>query len=142
MKVRLPWLTVIVLSCVVFGVTYRMTRIASKLGTPLPSPPGWDDLVACAATISLDGNKELTLSHDERAELWDHSLGNITNPDKGVVKGSWRYDKGSKQYLITLRTRTIAYRLIRPPGSCFLLNGELGAANLWDSWFATRDAGR
>jgi hypothetical protein len=142
MKIRLPWLTIIVLSCVVFGVTYRMTRVAQTLQTGLPSASGWDDLGTCAAAISFDGNKKLTLSHDQQVELWDHSLRNKTDPDRDVMKGNWRYDRGSKRYLITLRAQTAAYRLIRPPGSCVLLKGELAAANLEESWFAARDMHR
>jgi hypothetical protein len=132
-QIRLPWLTIVVLSCITLGVTYRMAQIAPRFRALESSPPGWDDPGACVSAISLDGNKELALWHDQKVQIWDHSPNNKGDPDKGLAKGAWQFDRGSKQYLISLHAQTVAYRLMRVGGMCLLLKGELGAAKL--GWF-------
>ena len=53
-------------------------------------------------------------------------------------KGRWSYNEASKQYAITIDGETKHYSLFSREGieTCILVDGDFGAANLRESWFA------
>jgi hypothetical protein len=52
--------------------------------------------------------------------------------------GTWKYDAVSKRYAVVLEGETVMYRVLSVADSdlCMLIKGDLGAADLHDSWFS------
>jgi hypothetical protein len=58
------------------------------------------------------------------------------------VSGYWRVNEGSKRYTVTLNGENTSYLLVtfeRAP-VCMLVKGDIGAADLRESWFASSTA--
>jgi hypothetical protein len=93
--------------------------------------PGWDDLLYCADVSSLDGTTQVAFSEN-------HTLFYDKNAD-GRTIGTWSFDENLKRYAITLKGQTTTYSLISPrrANTCMLIKGDLEAADLRGSWFAT-----
>jgi hypothetical protein len=101
------------------------------------SSPGWEDLLDCSRAALLDGTKELSLSENHRAVLYDK-----TKKENGrylTVNGSWNFDETSKLYTVTLNGEATAYSIVEPEGAtlCMLIKGDPGAADLRASWFSS-----
>jgi hypothetical protein len=104
--------------------------------------PGWDDLILCSNVTSLDETKTLDLDEDHRAVLnGTPALNAPQNAPPPKVEGTWSFDPTSKQYSITIGGVTNVYSLVNPLSieTCMLIKGSIGAADMRDSWFATRD---
>lgn len=130
----------IVVTCVVVGVAYRM-RGPVAVETPEPPifPVGWVDLAPCAFLATLDGARELTLTEDNLAKLWDLTpLKDGEDSKNRQIDGTWAYDQASKRYAIALAGQTTTYLLLArgDPVTCILLKGELRSADLSASWFS------
>jgi hypothetical protein len=59
------------------------------------------------------------------------------------MTGKWNYNEISKEYVITFNDQTTNYSLLLKDdvATCILVKGDLTAANLLESWFATIDGG-
>jgi hypothetical protein len=137
-----PWGYIMMLGCIVAGGGYWLFR-------PVPvanfEPPvaGWEALSSCSSVTSLEGDREMEFSDNQRAALW-----NLTTPSErkksGIWKriaaeGKWEYDVQSKRYSITLNGETTTYTLLSPKRQpmCVLFKGDLGTADLRESWFSS-----
>jgi hypothetical protein len=100
-----------------------------------PWPAGYGDLWSCGDVVSLDGTKELGFSADQRAIMYDMAKRN----ERGKylkVEGTWSFDETTKLYTVTLNGESVVYSIAEPAGgNCMLVNGDLSAANLRESWF-------
>jgi hypothetical protein len=102
--------------------------------------PGWEDLISCSYVTSLDGTKQLSISENNRATLYESVA--LSDKKGGYerisIEGTWSFDEISKQYFVALNGETTSYLLVSPErgGVCMLIAGELEAANLRRSWFS------
>jgi hypothetical protein len=105
---------------------------------PEPSPPGWETLLDCAFTTSLDGKKERNLFEDQSAVFYDK-----TTKDGGgkyrTIDGTWSFDQAVKRFVVTLDGIDTTYSVVLPEGAgiCMLIKGDVGAADLTASWFSS-----
>lgn len=99
-------------------------------------PAGWEDLIDCSYTASIDGTKELNLFDNNRAVFYDKST--KENGKYRTIDGNWAFDQNSKRYAVTLNGDTTVYSIVEPSGwgSCMLVKGELTAVDLSAAWFA------
>ena len=116
------------------GLLYLVLGTGRKPDTPQDWPPGWYDLSDCVYTTSLDETKELHLSGDSRAVLYDRS-GKENGPFRRV-DGLWNFNEATQRYAVTLDGATEMYSMLRPGGLCALIKGDEGSADLRASWFA------
>jgi hypothetical protein len=132
---RTRYLRLLVLAIAVAGVAYLIFRRHEELAAEQPWPAGWADLLDCAYMASLDGTKELEFSDDLRAVMYDKAKRN----ERGKylkVDGTWSFDETTKLYTVTLNGESAAYSIAAPAGgNCVLVKGDLGSANLRESWF-------
>jgi hypothetical protein len=121
-------------------VCFIFSDRADKARTPIRIVPGWQDLISCSYVTSLDGTKQLSISENNRATLYESvALSDKKRGDERIsVEGTWSFDEISKQYFVALNGETTAYLLVSPErgGVCMLIAGELEAANLRRSWFS------
>src|SRR5262249_36250296 len=125
---------VVAFAVTVYGCFFRSPHELSTIATLPPAIPGWDDLVACSVTTSLDEKKSLSLSENGQASLQaEDQDGKIS-----FANGEWRYEAASKRYSITLNGETTTYALLSrgEPMTCILFKGPLAAADLTSSWFS------
>jgi hypothetical protein len=101
----------------------------------------WDDLDECSTTTSIDGQRWLTLSSDQTAELTDRSKQATKSNAAEIRSGKWAYDEPAKKYLVTLDGQTTPYSIWSLEGvaTCILVGGSLENANLRASWFSASD---
>jgi hypothetical protein len=111
------------------------TQLAEQLSAP--APPGWDELLDCSYTKSLDGTKQLELLDNQTAVLSDTAI--KKDGEYRTATGNWEFDQTSKRYAITLSGEVTAYSIAKPTGICMLVKGDLGAADLRASWFSSND---
>jgi hypothetical protein len=133
-----PWIWIAIFWAAVACTVY-LTVDGREAKTRLEesAAQGWDKLSRCSYLTSFDGNKDVALYPNGHATLYAKSA-----PDKGV-DGEWRFDGATKRYSLTFGGGSENYSLVEAAqGSvCILVNGNLNAANLRDSWFATADGG-
>jgi hypothetical protein len=132
--------SVIFLGGVSLGVYYLVTH-STPHREPEPPKPGWEQLARCSFLTSLDGNKDLSLWDDGRAELFDN-----TSKDKDVVavEGQWRFEQATNLFAVIFDGVSKSYAVVEPGQGpiCMLLKGDLQAADLKESWFSpTSDEG-
>ena len=138
-KTRIPWRVlsaIVVIGTIAYGAFLHANRPATE-----PAPPaGWIDLAACNDAISLDGTRRLTLSENHAAELREAAP---NGDNKNNRTGKWNYNEIAKEYAITFNDQTTNYSLLLKDvvATCILVKGNLTAANLLESWFATIDDG-
>jgi hypothetical protein len=83
-----------------------------------------------------DGKKELSLSDDGSAAMFDNSpLKGGETPKDHTTDGRWHFDDASKRYTVTFDGETTDYLLIPAENACMLIKGTLGTADLRASWF-------
>ena len=129
-----PWKSILLSSCVAAGALYWMFLWPDvdedNTKPPIALIAGWDEIGACASMASLDGTREIRLSENQNAEMWDHSSSKKGESD--IAQGVWSYDATSKRYAVTLKGETTTYTLITrgEPVTCILYKGDLGSADL------------
>ena len=120
-------------------VCFIFSARTDKARAPIRIVPGWDDLASCAYVTSLDGTKQLSISENNRATLYESValLDKKGSVERIPIEGTWSFDEISKQYSVALNGVTTTYLLVNPErgGVCMLIAGELEAANLRRSWF-------
>jgi hypothetical protein len=121
-------------------VCFIFSARTDKARAPIRIVPGWEDLISCSYVTSLDGTKQLSISENNRATLYESvALLDKTGGDERIsIDGTWSFDETSKQYFVALNGETTTYLLVSPEkgGVCMLVAGELEAANLRRSWFS------
>jgi len=130
----------VLIACAVAGAIYLTLDTGEEPEQEAESSsPGWQDLLDCSRASSLDGTKELSLSENHRAVLYDK-----TKKENGrylTVNGSWNFNETSKLYTVTLNDEATAYSIVEPEGAavCMLVKGDPAAADLRASWFSPID---
>jgi len=107
---------------------------AASVPNPPPAP-GYTELSSCTETESLDGKKTLSLTDNSEAVLTEEG-----NDGKNhTITGNWSFDAGLKRYAVTLNGETTEYSIVSLEriGICILVKGDVGAADLRASWFAS-----
>ena len=91
--------------------------------------PGFEALGSCTDTVSVEGNKKLSLSEDGRAA--------VSGSDEAeTIKGNWRFSGAA--YNVTFPGISATYKLVTVENvMCMLVKGEMGNANLHESWVAS-----
>jgi hypothetical protein len=130
------WVGTILFICI-GAVVYWVFGRNENVEQTTPQPPGWYNLIDCSSTASIDGTKLLDLSDDHQAVMSDVSKDNKSP----AVHGTWAFDAATKLYTITLNDVATPYTQLSPQqgDTCILVKGDLGAADLRASWFATPD---
>lgn len=139
LKPQRRWGSLLLLLCIGAGTAaYYFFGPEKKAAPKTEWPVGWAELIDCYSTTSLDGKRDLELSEDQHAVLYDKTA--QENGKYRAVDGSWSFDPTTKQYAITLNGATTSYSLVEPENAaCMLIKGGSAAANLDESWFATYD---
>jgi len=135
----LPILIACILGVAVYVMYFRPSNDAVK-STQLLENPGWDDLSACSDAISLDGRKGLGLLSDGRATVYDNTpIKDGETIEDHTTHGTWRFDEASKRYFITIKGQSDDYLVVSSEETriCMLIKGEISAADLGRSWFAS-----
>jgi hypothetical protein len=135
-----PWRKVL-LACGGAVFVYAIYVHRSQEVTP-PTIPGWDKLIPCSHAVSIDGSKELLLSEEHIATLYDKSLAKDGKSNENIgVLGAWSFDDQSKKYFVSLAGTTNAYTLLSPEqvSTCILIKGNLESADLQESWFSAEE---
>jgi hypothetical protein len=118
------------------GAVYLMLGPGKKVEEVTEAwPPGFSELLDCTFTASLDGTRELELTESQQALFRERSA-NREGIDR-TVDGKWSFDELTKLYYVTLDGEVTRYSLAKPTGMCMLIKGDLGAADLRASWFAS-----
>ena len=121
------------------GIYWIYTRPVSIAKRP---PAGWEELEPCSSLISFNGPTYLTLFEDQHAELLQYIPAENGKDATGrVTDGRWSYNASSARYSVTIGEDTTAYSLFSPEqlSICIMSKGEIGAADLYESWFTPRD---
>jgi hypothetical protein len=107
----------------------------------VPTALGWDDLISCSDSTSLDGTKRLSVSENSHAILYEaHGPSDRRRGNETISKeGAWSFDQISKRYLVVLNGETRTYLLVSPEGGgmCMLISGDVQSADLHQSWFSS-----
>jgi hypothetical protein len=107
----------------------------------VPTVPGWDDLISCSDSTSLDGTRRLSVSENSHATLYEARGPSDRRKGHETIsrEGTWSFDEISKRYLVVLNGETTAYLLVSPEsgGMCMLIAGEVQSADLRQSWFSS-----
>jgi hypothetical protein len=131
------WGSVLLLVCILAGVGYWIfSALTSNTPQPEPWPPGFEELIDCSYTASLDGTKELELFENNVAVMYDKSI--KENGRYRTLDGKWTFDETTKRYTVSLNNEPAVYSVVEPGGwgSCMLVKGDLRAVDLTTSWFA------
>jgi hypothetical protein len=126
---RVPWKPILLSACIAAVALYWMflwPDVAKDAKPPIALMAGWDELGACSTMASLDGSREIKLSENQNAEMWDHS--SLKEGESDIVQGMWRYDASSKRYAVTLNGETTTYTLVErdEPVTCVCTRAILG----------------
>jgi hypothetical protein len=102
------------------GAYYLATHRSPPPKPEPPPQPGWDRLTRCSFLTSFDGNKNLSISEDGQAELYDN-----TEKDKEAVTGEWRFEQASNLFAVTFANISTSYAMVEPGQGpiCMLLKG-------------------
>jgi hypothetical protein len=118
------------------SLVFLLMYAAWKKDAKVPEdPPGWLHLLDCAIARSVDRTKELYLSQNSRAVLYDKSI--KENGKYRAIHGSWAFDEATKRYTVNLNGVVTAYSLVELEdwGVCILAKGNFTSADLSESWF-------
>jgi hypothetical protein len=132
-----PWRKIL-LACGAAAIAYTACVHQSNKIIP-PIVPGWQELASCSYAVSLDGNKELLLSEDHSATLYDKSVMKEGSRYKDIgAPGTWSFDDNSKKYTVSFGGIADIYTVVSPEqvSFCMLIKGNLESANLRESWFS------
>jgi hypothetical protein len=129
---RMRYLWLIFWGCAGIGIIY-LTLDRHKAVEPPVELAGWTNLLPCSYAASFDGTKELSLSEDGRAVLYDKLA------KGGSIAGNWTFDETSKLYAVTINDEMATYSVVEPGGTgfCMLVRGDPSAADLRSSWFSS-----
>ncbi len=128
----------ILIACAVTGAIYLTLDTGEEPEQAAKSSsPGWENLLDCSHTASLDGTKELNLSENHRAVLYDK-----TKKENGrylTFNGDWNFNEATTLYTVSLNGEATVYSIVEPEDAavCMLIKGDLGAADLRASWFSS-----
>jgi hypothetical protein len=107
----------------------------------VPTALGWDGLISCSDSTSLDGTRRLSVSENSHAILYEaHRPSDRRRGNETISKeGTWSFDEISKRYLVVLNGETTTYLLVSPEsgGMCMLIAGDVQSADLRQSWFSS-----
>jgi hypothetical protein len=107
----------------------------------VPTALGWEDLIACSDSTSLDGTRHLFLSENSHATLYEAHGPSDRRRDHEIIskEGTWSLDEISKRYLVVLNGETTTYLFVSPEsgGMCMLIAGGVQSADLRQSWFSS-----
>jgi hypothetical protein len=107
----------------------------------VPTALGWDDLISCSDSTSLDGTRRLSVSENNNAILYEARGPSDRRRDNETIskEGTWSFDEISKKYLIVLNGETTTYLLVIPEGGgmCMLIAGDVQSADLRQSYFSS-----
>jgi hypothetical protein len=99
---RSAWPKVLLIGVVGVAAYLIFFRDGAPKSTPNhTTAPGWNDLIACSETSSLDGTKSLSLGEDGTATLREEGA---DGKDRGTT-GKWSFDATSKRYAVITNTR-------------------------------------
>ena len=107
----------------------------------VPTALGWDDLISCSDSTSLDGTRRLSVSGNSNATLYEARGPSDRSRDNEAIskEGTWSFDEISKRYLVVLNGETTTYLLVIPEGGgmCMLIAGDIQSADLRQSYFSS-----
>jgi len=107
----------------------------------VPTALGWDDLISCSDSTSLDGTRRLSVSGNSNATLYEARGPSDRRRDNEAIskEGTWSFDEISKRYLVVLNGETTTYLLVIPEGGgmCMLIAGDIQSADLRQSYFSS-----
>lgn len=135
-----PWRRAL-LACGAAVFAYAIYVHRSQQVTP-PTISGWNDLIFCSHAVSFDGSRELLLSEQHIATLYEKSVAkNEKSNEDTRVLGTWSFNDQSKKYILSLAGTTNAYTLLSPEqvSTCMLIKGNLDSADLRESWFSAEE---
>lgn len=129
----------------IFGFCFGAVLIYVSIMIGRPEPPlvpGWEDLGRCIFTMSFDGMKELALSDNHQAVLYDLSKKEYW--ESPTIEGTWSFDETTHRYALALNDVVTTYSVVAPRSAvtsdetvaCVLVKGDLGAADMRASWFS------
>jgi hypothetical protein len=125
----------------IVGVAYVVfigDHSETKKGTRKQPPvAGWEQLDACSPMQTLDDTRELTFIEDHTIKLEEREAKTGRALGPSTLAGTWAFEESTHRYFVTLADQQKSYALVQPENSevCILMNGDLGAANLAESWF-------
>lgn len=106
-----------------------------------PTALGWNELIYCSDSTSLDGTRRLSFSENSRATLYAAQGSSDRRNGHEIIsrEGTWSFDESSNKYLVVLDGDTTEYQLVSPEsgGMCMLVPGDLKSADLQQSWFSS-----
>jgi hypothetical protein len=134
------WITLAILGIAAVFAFIRFFHTEKSAVSSDTVAAGWDDLGECSATTSVDGQRRLTLSSDQTAELTAREQASKNNAAQ-IRSGKWAYDELTRKYLVTLDGQTTRYSIWSLEGvaTCILASGSFENANLRESWFSAID---
>jgi hypothetical protein len=121
-----PWTAVfwgaVIDGIIYFGIHRRMTETHSVQ----TAMAGWENLSRCSYVGSFDGTKELSLSENGNATIYDSTANNKS------IDGEWHFDKTTNLYTVTFNGESKSYSLLEPARGpiCMLLKGDPKAADM------------
>lgn len=127
------WPSALLACAIAAGFCTAVLHRSGNNAAQLVTVPGWDDLVLCADTTSIDGTKELELREDQHAVL-------RLKKDEGdqTIEGQWSFNELTKRYSVSVDGTTTTYSIVSLSSvpSCMLIAGDISAADLHASWFS------
>lgn len=99
---RMRYLWPIFWGCAGLGIIY-LTLDRHKAVEQRVKLPGWTNLLPCSYAASFDGTKELSLSEEGRAVLYDKLA------KGGSIDGNWTFDETSNLYTVTINGEIATY---------------------------------
>ncbi len=119
----------------VLGV-YHLLSAENARRLSQPAVAGWEDLDECGSLKSFDGTKTLDFERSHKASFTEKSANDADKPER-KVDGTWSFDAEKGRYTVSVGDSSADYELVKPEDSsvCILAPGDVGAANLRESWF-------
>jgi hypothetical protein len=143
-KVRPPpnkpgWLFVLPIVGIVTVIYFVHSRPAEKASAQQSiGMPGWDALLPCSSVISFNGKEAMSFFDTGRVSIFRDDDSASPKP----VYGEWRFDAARSRYFVTFPgSSSTDYTVVSPEqsNSCVLVRGEVGTADLTESWFSAPD---
>jgi hypothetical protein len=130
-------LIVLFWAALILGVYYLMSAENARR---LSKPEGWDDIHDCGSLTSFDGTKTLDFQRSQKARLTERSPDDADKSGR-KVDGTWSFDGDEQRYTVSFGNSSTQYALVKPEDAslCVLVPGDIGAANLRESWFGPKD---
>ena len=96
--------------CACTGLAFAYWVIVHK-PEKVPTALGWDDLISCSDSTSLDGTRRLSVSENSHAILYEaHGPSDRGERSETISReGTWSFDETSKRYVVVLNGETTTY---------------------------------